>query len=435
MEIKNLKVIKFMPAIIFVIALFIRVFYVVNFNPMLTGDAIDYDRLATSLSKGEGYITPEGSPTSWRPPLYPFFLSLIYRFAGHNYFMVRLVQAFIWSLTCVIIYLIGKSIFDRKIGIIAASMSVLYFGFIRPAALFLSENLFTFFIAIAIWCLIRTREKFSLLNLIITGIMLAAASLTKAITLLFPIFILALFLINRLFPFKKSILYFLIISTFMVLAIMPWTIRNYMVHHALVPVSNQGGITIYSSYKPPAGKIFGQITNDEITARAYKIESETERSNFLYKETIKFILNNPRKVLKLSILKIAFFLSPFDWEIVGENGTYNFQYVFFAIFAAIGMLFAFRQRVKAINYLILPVAYFLFISIITQGGPRYRLITEPYLIMLAAFGLFTLYKKVKNRYLVTSIILFIFFSNYLIYLNDDSFKLWARGIFQQLGLW
>lgn len=424
-----------MPTIIFVIALFIRVFYVVNFSPMLTGDAIDYHRLAVSLSEGKGYVTPEGRPTSWRPPLYPFFISLIYRLGGDSYFLLSLIQSIIWSITCVVIYFIGSACFDYRIGIISGLMSTLYLGFIRPAGLLLSETLFTLFIAIVVLCLLRVREKASLIRLIIIGVMLAAASLTKAITLLLPLFILALFVINKVVPFRRSISYFLIILSVMLLAIAPWTIRNYIVHGAFVPISNQGGITLYSSYRPPEGKIFGQITNDETTARAYKIKSEAERSNFLYKETVNFIIHNPREVLKLSFLKAAFFFSPFDWEIVGEEGAYNFGYVFFAIFAVIGAYFAFKQKINNINYLILPLAYFLFISVVTQGCPRYRLITEPYLIILAGFGLSTLYKKVKNRYLATAITLFILFSNYLIYLNGGSFKLWARGIFQQFGLW
>lgn len=425
----------FLPLIILAAALFIRIIYVVNFNQALGGDALDYDRLAISLSEGKGYVTAEGEPTSWRPPLYPFFLALIYKLSVSDYSVVKIIQALIWSLTCMIIYFIGKSILGRKIGIIAAAMSVLYFGFIRPAALFLSETLFTFFIAIAIWRLAKTKEKPSLIDLSITGVMLGAAALTKAITLLFPVFILALLLINKVFSFKKSIMYFLAILAVMFLTIMPWTIRNYIVHRTFVPISNQGGITLYSSYRPPQGKLFGQITNDETTARAYKIESEAERSNFLYKETINFIIHNPKEVLRLSLLKIVFFFSPFDWEIVGEGGTYNFEYVFFAIFAIIGIYFAFKQKIKNINYLILPLAYFLFISIITQGCPRYRLIVEPYLIILAAFGLSAFYKKFKNSYIASGTILFILFFNYLIYLNGYSFKILARGIFQQLGLW
>jgi len=423
------------PIIIFAVAFFVRALYVMDYDALPVSDASHYDTLAISLSEGKGFVDPNGEHTSWRAPLYPFFLSLIYRFAGHDYLVVRLIQALIWSLTCILIYLIGKRCFGHKVGIIAAGISVFYIGFIHCAALLLTETLFSFFLAIIIFCIISAEKYFSLVRLIVIGIILALSSLMRSATVLMPIFILALFLAKKEFNFRRSLQYFLIMTATMCIVIMPWTIRNYMVHHAFVPIATQGGITFYSSYKPPQGKIIGLITNDEVTRRASEIKSEAQRDKFLYRETFKFIRHNPLKVLKLSILKLGYFISPFDWEITSSEGRYNYQYAFFIIFSIVGTFAMLRQKRRYAYTLLLPAVYLLIIAIIFQGSPRHRLAAEPCLIILAAFGIATFYKRIRNKYIAVVAMVTILFVNYIFYLNNQSFKFAVRDIFKQIGLW
>src|SRR3989338_8584817 len=108
--------------ILFLLALGIRL--VVGFTSMglPEGDAAEYDRLAMGLVRGEGFVSPQGSPTSARPPLYPFLLAALYGVFGHSYHAVVVVQAFLGAMTCVLIGLIGVRLFSVPVGILAGGL-------------------------------------------------------------------------------------------------------------------------------------------------------------------------------------------------------------------------------------------------------------------------------------------------------------------------
>ena len=77
---------------IFLLALFLRLIFLAVYDTMPRKDAVSMDRIAWSLAKGEGYVWPDGSATAHRPPVYPFFLSVIYRLFGHDYKAVKIIQ-------------------------------------------------------------------------------------------------------------------------------------------------------------------------------------------------------------------------------------------------------------------------------------------------------------------------------------------------------
>src|SRR5215216_3184186 len=69
--------------LILALALVLRVGYVAATpDYRLVHDAIDYDRAATSIARGEGYPDALGRPTAFRPPAYPYLLAGVYKVAG-----------------------------------------------------------------------------------------------------------------------------------------------------------------------------------------------------------------------------------------------------------------------------------------------------------------------------------------------------------------
>ena len=136
--------------VILFLALFIRIFCAISFNKFPSSDAYDYDRLAVSILNGSGYVNGLGEPTSWRSPLYPLFLASVYFLFGHNYEIVRIIQAIIGTMTCLIIYFIGKNLYSKSIGLLAALLAALNISFICAERLLLTEAILTFLLAIII---------------------------------------------------------------------------------------------------------------------------------------------------------------------------------------------------------------------------------------------------------------------------------------------
>src|SRR5512136_2103338 len=111
---------KGFPLRIFLVALVLRLVPVLIMPKLGIGldDMYQYDMLARSIAAGNGYrwyaqedlplieqylpldfanvnYDPRGVPTSFRPPLYPAFLAVVYLVAGvgaQRFFIARLVQ-------------------------------------------------------------------------------------------------------------------------------------------------------------------------------------------------------------------------------------------------------------------------------------------------------------------------------------------------------
>ncbi len=101
-------------------------------------DAADYHNIAVSFSQAK--IDPI---LSFRAPLYPLFLGLIYLISGVGDLMPRLVQIVIGISSCVLVMRIGERLFGKAAGtaaglITAVTGLMVYFEFeLLPTTLFI----------------------------------------------------------------------------------------------------------------------------------------------------------------------------------------------------------------------------------------------------------------------------------------------------------
>lgn len=379
---------------IFVVALIIRLILTVKSANIPSSDAAGYDMLGLSLAQGKGFTDIFGNPYSFYPPGYPFFLSIIYRLFGHSYLAVRAAQSIVGSLNCVLIWLIAKALGSKKAGIIAAIAAIVYFPFIKSTELLLTELFFTFLLLLLTFLFVKVKPPkiLTFKNTVIAGFLLGAAVLTRATMIFYVLFVLPVFFFSM--PGQSANIFkkYLVLCVVFVLTVLPWTIRNYVVYHKIVPVATQGGITLYSSYCPPGG-IFGRLAGEEdpVIAEAGRISSQAEQSDFLVKKTIDFIKKNPAKACVLELKKILYFWAPFDWEIVGGK-WFNIIYLLSAPFFIYGFVIACREF-KKFYPILSPIIYFQIMTLIFYGSPRFRLPIEPFLFILSAVGLLKLYES------------------------------------------
>jgi hypothetical protein len=98
--------------IIFVAALLVRVLHVLAdsrspFFDFRGIDALDYHLMAQGLLNG---TWPGDQPFFWAP-FYPMFLGGLYALVGQSCLVLKLVQAVIGALTCVLVYRVGMRVF------------------------------------------------------------------------------------------------------------------------------------------------------------------------------------------------------------------------------------------------------------------------------------------------------------------------------------
>ena len=101
-------------------------------------DTIHYDTAAMSIIHGHGFgpslhYAGNGFDQYCLEPVYPIFLSGIYYFFGHHFWVVRIFQVFLGILQCVLLYYLARIIFSEKI-----ALGVLLFSGIYPFYIFIA---------------------------------------------------------------------------------------------------------------------------------------------------------------------------------------------------------------------------------------------------------------------------------------------------------
>ena len=429
----------YVALIIFFLALILRVITVIDMQAPTKGDPLSYDTLARSIIDRLEFSYVHGKPISWRPPLYPLFLAIIYSIGKYSYLLVGIFQAVIGSLTCVFIYWIAREFFVQTVAVIGGLISACYLYFVVSTKFLMSEVLFIFLFTFSIYYFIKgLRRSFLFRDIALAGFLLGLATLTRSITLLLPIFIFIFIFLSRRANLKILIRSFIIALIFFLIPVSIWTTRNYLVHRSFILVSSNGGVNFFVGNTPdengryrvrgPSKKEILEIEGNESKLEAAKV------SKLYFKKALDYIFKHPKVVARLIVMKFAFFWSPFDWYFFGSKGVYNYHYGFIFPFSLLG-IFLCSRRWKEYGLLYLPVCYFTSISLLFHIEPRYRMPIDPFLIIFASYGLFHLFQKYVNKWIPVTITVSFFVANFVIYLYSDNAKEGMRYIFHVMGLW
>ncbi len=167
-----------------------------------------------------------------RTPGYPIFLAAVQALFGETIGPIILIQlAFTVLITC-LLYLCGRMLDYKHIGLAAAWLYVL-----NPNALFwslsvLTESLFALLIVLSFFCVVMAYKHLRLRWFALSGLLLGLATLTRPISLyLIPIWTLIILLMLRSRMGSKSAL--IPTVTFLVAAaslVLYWQTRNLILH-------------------------------------------------------------------------------------------------------------------------------------------------------------------------------------------------------------
>ncbi len=376
-------------AAIFLLSLAVRLAYVA-FVPAepLKADAIHYDTIAWNLSQGNGYSNQAGEPTAFRPPAYPLFLAGIYSVAGRHLDWVRWIQAFLGATICVLVCLTARRLYDEGCAKLAGVLCALYPPLILPTSAILTEIMFMFWLALAVYGLI---SKKTIWWRAASGSLLGMALMTRPILVFFLPFLIVWFILGR----ERRVLF----STAafmggMMVVTLPWVIRNYSQFGAFVPLTTSGGTSLYCSYfLPPQG--FGFDPGGPAVEEYSQLLDEVSRSRYLTRKTFEYVLQNPIEVARITLIKALFLIYPFDgyWGTVSLGSKYNVFWGILLSFSVMGIAVSWRGATPDMQLVFLLLLSFIAAMLVVQAIPRYRLTAEPFLICFAAAGIRAAWKR------------------------------------------
>ena len=392
-------------------------------------DMFQYDMLARSLAEGNGFrwyaqedlnqlaafvdfdlssveeYDPEtGIPTSFRAPFYPAFLALVYFINGTDFsrfFAARLAQVIMLGAPLApLTYLVSKKLFpsptgsegalvrgERSARIAAWIVAGYPMLLVYPLGLG-TENPFFVLLLLSVFFLLRSIERPSASNLLLSGLSLALTTLTRSVILPFA---LAAFLLLFYLHRKKGLL--ALLSFFLVVT--PWVVRNSLLHGKLTGVETSMGYNLYLGYHPGGNGsfVFGPSL-DLLT-----ILDDAERDRVGTEKAMEFIKSQPERLFPLAINRLGFFFGLekrvlmyfYSNNIIGYvplpillaiSAFLLLPFVFIAPSAALGLSLL-RWKPEHILIGLLFIGYILpHVFILSED--RFHLALVPYIAILAA---------------------------------------------------
>jgi tetratricopeptide (TPR) repeat protein len=318
---------KTIMAVAFFAGLLVRIVYIVSFHdsPFFDGLIVDaqwHDGWARGWADGTWKM---GGRAFFRAPLYPFFLSLIYRLFGRDLLAVRIVQAVVGSGTIAALAGSGWRIGGRKTALWAAVIAALYGPLLFFDAELLIPNLL---VALLAWALFFSLGRPSVCNYTIAAVLLGLSVITRPNALvLLPVLCAYIWMrVGAGMVIPRSLL-----AWFIVLALAPAvvvTAINAREEGAFVFIASQGGVNFYAGNNPQAtGRTvivpemkhrqtgwsnFVKLSHDVAEEGAGRELDSREVSSFWTGRALDWIRSDPAAAAILTLKKMYYVINAFE---------------------------------------------------------------------------------------------------------------------------
>ncbi|HWW66910.1 MAG TPA: glycosyltransferase family 39 protein, partial [Solirubrobacterales bacterium] len=224
-------------------------------------DAVAYGRIARSLDEDRGFTLGRKAtqPADNYSPGLPLFVAGLYKLSGgvHERF-ARIVLALAGALSVLFAYLIGRRLSGPAAGLIGAFAVAIYPAFLEYQGMLMSEPLATTLLSGAVlailWAASVDRSRPSRARWLVPGLLLGATAMVRP-EYLAVAFLVALVVFAReaRTAWRRSLTGAAILLAGVVLVVAPWTIRNAIALHRLVPISTGGGQVLFAGTYLPSG--------------------------------------------------------------------------------------------------------------------------------------------------------------------------------------
>jgi 4-amino-4-deoxy-L-arabinose transferase-like glycosyltransferase len=385
-----------------------------------TQDQVSYNTLAQRVLAGHGFsfetawwpATRPGEPTAHWSFLYTLFLAGVYGLVGYWSLLPRLLQAVSAGVLMPwLVYRLGTRHFGAGVGLVSAALAAVYLYFIYYAAALMTE---TFYIVAVLWVMDRAgfiagRETGprwpQWLHL---GLAMAVAVLLRQVFLLI-IPVLALWLLWRAWQnggLQQARAWFAglaLAAVVVVLAIVPWTVRNYYAFDSFVLLNTNAGFAFFWGNHPIHGYNFVSILGGNMPSYFELIPphllplNEADLDRALLKEAAGFITADPVRYLVLSAsrAKDYFMFWPSADSSLISNLSRVLSFGWLWPFMAFGFFHTLRRAWSTPTLVLhLFVAAYTAIHLLSWALIRYRLPVDAVLLVFAGVAMAKLPAKI-----------------------------------------
>jgi hypothetical protein len=380
----------------------------VGLNPVRENLPFGYElgAVAASIASGHGFSSPlrwfPTGPTAWFGPIYPYLTAGVFKLFGiysyASYAVLESINAALSALTCIPIFLAGKKSFGIVVGAASAwAWVILPTAVVLPLRWIWDTAFSALCMAVILYVTLLLRDAPSLRNWCGYGLLWAFGALLNPSLLATMPFLVGWIILELWGKHESWGRGVAACALLFALGLVPWTVRNALVFHKLIPVRGNFGLEFWLGNNP------GTVDNDNgnehpndnlAEAQLYRSMGEPAYMAMKQREALDFIRANPADAARLTFHRVVStwlgtwdpFQDSWQWEPWWERVLQIYE-IAFSLLAFLGALLAFRSRNPyavpyALVILIYPATFYL-----THGSARYRFPIDPILTLLAVFAL------------------------------------------------
>lgn len=360
-------------------------------------------------------------------PSYLYATVVFFKAFGPNWELLTLLQILLGSLNCLLIYSIGSKIFGAVIGLLAATMLMLYGNMTLIELTIEPEAFLLFFNSLAIFTLIQAGSEnipsYRSWRWFLAGVVIGLSAITKAnAILIIPGAVIWIWFSVKTRRNKYRAIASLLMGIFLLIA--PITIRNYVQFKDFILITADGGKVFFHGNGPGAtGMERADLPNqgfiEERQAEpdyAHTLFRETARaitkaplkpsecSDYWFARTFEHMRSDPRAALYLEWKKFCLFWN--NYEVHDLDSTYKnyltlqgWPFLTIGILTALGLLGMgtslgrFRQA-----FLVYWMVFIYMLSVLVFfAASRYRLPAAPFLCIFASSFLGDLFLFTRQK--------------------------------------
>jgi len=372
-------------------------------------------RVARAIAAGEGFSSPlrelESGPTVWFTPIYPYIVAGIFKLWGiYSYtsqITIQIMNCVFSALTILPIYAIARRTFGRGVAVGAAWTWTVFPAGIFYSTIWIWDTALTALVfALIFQATLALRESRSIRAwagygaLWATGVLINP-SLLSTLPFLFG-WLLWEARKQHSIPVRPALTAMLLF----VLALAPWTVRNYLVFGKMIVLRSNFGLELWlgnSEHVPDTWAPWMHPNDNPEEARKFQSMGEIAYMEEKQREALQYMRNHPQVTVERFFRRFVYtWLSiadnPVDaWKVISASARLLLiSNCVLGLSSLLGALFAIRGRLPEAAPFAWVLLVFPLIFCLTHASSRYRLPMDPILIILAVQGLFGVISLLRN---------------------------------------
>ena len=394
---------------LFAFALVVRVLYIL-FATDNTTIGTWYDsgaNIALSLLHGKGYVSSWEvcrDFQSFRTPVLPFTLYALWATFGYSIVLAKLLMAVFSALTCVLLALLANRLFDRRVGWATGIAAAFCSSFVRWSGTLGAETLTLFFLVAGVYLLCSSSARFSSWSRFFAcGLMFGLLCLTRPLWLPYVALTAVAFVVTQrdLRVRSRSLRQVGVACAGVALVMLPWIVRNTLVHRTLVVASTEGGIAFLEANNPVSFKGKGDwaihfAANQPDVQRASQVLPEAALDRLMLRKGLGYVAADPADFARVYLLRLGYLWRPAPPPQLA--GDLSHKHVFWltlwwgSLTALMIAAFAFYRPWRLTQHwpLLLVLLWGSLVIPVFSSQLRYRAPLEPFILLYGVAGWFAL---------------------------------------------